>query len=88
MFPLPPEQIRPSQIPDQKGGNLCPETPYPAIKLNHRMVMNTTTRTLIRDIQSKLKNPITKQREFNTDTAVIDYAIKTLHDLLKQQRLL
>ena len=50
--------------------------------------MNTTTRTLIRDIQTKLKNPITKQREFTTDTAVIEYAVKTLHDLLKQQRLL
>ena len=50
--------------------------------------MNTITRTLIRDIQTKIKKPITKQREFTTDTAVIEYAVKTLHDLLKQQRLL
>ena len=50
--------------------------------------MNTTTRILIREIQSKLKNPITKQREFSSDTAVIEYAVKTLYDLLKKQRIL
>ena len=50
--------------------------------------MNTITKTLIRDIQTKIKNPITKQREFSTETVVIEYAVKTLQELLKQRRLL
>ena len=50
--------------------------------------MNTITRTLIREIQTKIKNPITKQREFTTDIAVVEYAVRTLHDLLKKERLL
>jgi len=50
--------------------------------------MNQNTRTLIREIQTKLKSPITKEREFVNDSAVIDYAVKTLHDILKKQRLL
>lgn len=50
--------------------------------------MNSSTRTLIREIQTKLKSPITKEREFADASAVIDYAVKTLYELLKKQRLL
>lgn len=50
--------------------------------------MNTRTRTLIREIQSKIKSPITGQKEFGNEDAVIDYAIKTVYDLMKQQRIL
>ena len=50
--------------------------------------MNSNTRTLIREIQNKLKSPITKEREFSNESAVIDYAIKTVYDLLKKQRLI
>ena len=50
--------------------------------------MNNKTKTLIRDIQSKIRNPITKEKEFANEEAVIDYAIKTIYDLMKKQRLL
>jgi hypothetical protein len=50
--------------------------------------MKNTTRMLIRDIQTKIRNPITKGKEFATEEAVIDYAIKTIYDLMKKQRLL
>ena len=50
--------------------------------------MNNTTRTQIREIQTKIKSPITKEREFANEAAVIEYAIKSLYDLLKKQRLL
>ena len=50
--------------------------------------MNTRTRTLIREIQSKIKSPITGQKEFANEDAVIDYAIKNIYDLMKQQRIL
>jgi len=50
--------------------------------------MNSNTRTLIREIQTKLKSPITKAREFSNESAVIDYAVKNLYDLLKKQRLI
>ncbi len=50
--------------------------------------MNSKTRTLIRDIQNKIRNPITKEKEFPNEDAVIDYAIKTIYDLMKKQRLL
>jgi len=50
--------------------------------------MNQITRTFIREIQTKRKNPITKEREFANESAVIDYAVKTLYDLLKMQRLI
>ena len=49
--------------------------------------MNSSTRTLLREIQAKLKSPITKEREFENESGVIDYAVKTLYDLLKKQRL-
>ena len=50
--------------------------------------MNSKTKTLIRDIQSKIKNPIIKEKEFPNEDAVIDYAVKTVYDLMKKQRLL
>jgi hypothetical protein len=50
--------------------------------------MNNKTRILIRDIQNKIRNPITKEKEFANEEAVIDYAIKTIYDLMKKQRLL
>lgn len=50
--------------------------------------MNSTTRNLIREIQNKLKSPITKERQFSNESALIEYAVKTLYDLLKKQRLL
>jgi hypothetical protein len=52
------------------------------------LVMNNNTRTLIREIQTKLKSPITRDREFSNDSAVIEYAVKNLYDLLKKQRLI
>ena len=50
--------------------------------------MNSKTRTLIRNIQNKIRNPITREREFPTEEAVIDYAVRTIYDLMKKQRLL
>jgi hypothetical protein len=50
--------------------------------------MNNKTRSLIWDIQSKVKNPITKEKEFPNEDAVIVYAIKIIYDLMKKQRLL
>ncbi len=50
--------------------------------------MNTKTRSLIREIQTKLKSPITGQQEFANEDAVIDYAVKTVYDLMKKQRVL
>jgi len=60
-----------------------------SIRILSGVVMNSNTRTLlIREIQTKLKNPITRDREFSNDSAVIDYAVKTLYDILKKQRLI
>ncbi len=50
--------------------------------------MNNNTRTLIREIQTKLKSPITRDREFSNESGVIEYAVKNLYDLLKKQRLI
>ncbi len=50
--------------------------------------MNNKTKQLIRDIQTKTISPITGLREFANEEAVIDYAIKTIYDLMKKQRLL
>jgi hypothetical protein len=50
--------------------------------------MNSKTRTLIREIQSKLKSPITGLKEFSSDDAVIDYAIELVHQQFKKKRLL
>ena len=50
--------------------------------------MNGQTRTQIQEIQRKLKSPITGQKEFINDNAVIEYAIKNLYETLKKQRLI
>jgi hypothetical protein len=50
--------------------------------------MTSKTRNLIREIQAKVKSSVTGQKEFANDDAVIDYAIATVYDQLKKQRLL
>ena len=42
--------------------------------------MNSRTRLLMKEIQSKVKSSVTGRQEFANDDAVIDYAIKTLYD--------
>ncbi len=42
----------------------------------------------MREIQSKLKNQLTEQREFTNENAVIDFAVKQLYDDLKRKRLI
>jgi hypothetical protein len=64
------------------------ETRGDSIWILSGVVMNTNTRTLIREIQTKLKSPITRDREFSNESAVIEYAVKNLYDLLKKQRLI
>jgi len=50
--------------------------------------MNHKTRTLIQDLKSKVKSPITGTNEFANDDAVIDLAVKRLYESLKQQKIL
>jgi len=50
--------------------------------------MTSKTRILMREIQNKVKSTITGQKEFPNDDAVIDYAIKTIYDLMKKQKVL
>ena len=50
--------------------------------------MNSKTRTILREIQLKIKSPITVQKEFINENAVIDYAVKTIYDLMKQQKII
>ena len=50
--------------------------------------MNSKTRTLLREIQLKINSPITGQKEFINENAVIDYAVKTIYDLMKQQKII
>ena len=50
--------------------------------------MTSKTRILMREIQNKVKSPITGQKEFPNDDAVIDYAIKTIYDQMKKQKVL
>lgn len=50
--------------------------------------MNTQTRLQIKEIQRKLKSPTTQKKEFPNDNAVIEFAIKSLYENLKKQRLL
>ena len=58
------------------------------IRVLSGVVMNGQTRTQIQEIQRKLKSPITGQKEFINDNAVIEYAIKNLYETLKKQRLI
>jgi len=50
--------------------------------------MNHKTRSLIQDLKSKVKSPITGNNEFANDDAVIDLAVKRLYESLKQQKIL
>ncbi len=50
--------------------------------------MNSQSRTQIQEILRKLKSPITGQKEFINDNAVIEYAIQHLHDSLKKRQLI
>jgi hypothetical protein len=88
MRPLPTQQVGSGQVPDQEGRMLPQETRSNSIRILSGLAMNNNTRTLIREIQTKLKSPITRDREFSNDSAVIDYAVKNLYDLLKKQRLI
>ena len=88
MRPLPTQQVGSGQVPDQEGRMLPQETRSDPIWILSGVAMNNNTRTLIREIQTKLKSPITRDREFSNDSALIDYAVKTLYDLLKKQRLI
>jgi hypothetical protein len=88
MRPLPTQQVGSGQVPDQEGRMLPQETRSDPIWILSGVAMNNNTRTLIREIQTKLKSPITRDREFSNDSAVIDYAVTNLYDLLKKQRLI
>ena len=46
------------------------------------------TRSLIREIKTKLKSKITGMFEFSTDDAVIDHAVKILYEKLKKDKFL
>jgi len=50
--------------------------------------MTSSTRTLIREILTRLKNQVTEKREFANENAVIDFAVKQLYDELKRRRLI
>ena len=50
--------------------------------------MTSNTKKLIKEIQTKIKSPVTGRNEFANEDAVIDHAIKTTYDLMKKQRLL
>jgi hypothetical protein len=88
MRPLPTQQVGSGQVPDQEGRMLPQETRSNSIRILSRVAMNNNTRTLIREIQTKLKSPITRDSEFSNESAVIEYAVKNLYDLLKKQRLI
>ena len=50
--------------------------------------MNSKTRSLLLEIKSKVKSPITGSSEFPNDDAVLDLAVRRLYESLKQQKLL
>jgi hypothetical protein len=64
------------------------ETRSNSIWLLSGVVMNSQSRTQIQEILRKLKSPITGQKEFINDNAVIEYAIQHLHDSLKKRQLI
>ena len=51
-------------------------------------MIDTKTRSLIREIKTKLKSKITGMFEFSTDDAVIDHAVKILYEKLKKDKFL
>ena len=50
--------------------------------------MNSRTRSLIREIRTKIKSQITGTSEFASDDAVIDVAVTRFYETLKQQKIL
>ena len=64
------------------------ETRSDSIRILSRLAMNAQTRNQIQEIQRKLKSPITGQKEFINDDAVVAYAIKNLYESLKKQHLI
>ena len=51
-------------------------------------MIDPKTRSLIREIKTKLKSKITGMFEFSSDDAVIDHAIKILYEKLKKEKFL
>lgn len=51
-------------------------------------MIDSKTRSLIREIKIKLKSKITGMFEFSSDNAVIDYAVKSLYEKLKKDKFL
>ena len=49
-------------------------------------MIDPKTRSLIREIKTKLKSKITGIFEFSSDDAVIDHAIKILYEKLKKDK--
>ena len=88
MQSLQTQQVRPCEVPDQERRVLPQETRSNTIGVLSGVVMNTQTRLHIKEIQRKLKSPTTQQNEFPNDNAVIEFAIKSLYENLKKQRLL
>jgi hypothetical protein len=50
--------------------------------------MNSKTRSLLYEIKTKVKSPITGSSEFANDDAVLELAVKRLYESFKQQKLL
>ena len=51
-------------------------------------MIDPKTRSLIREIQTKLKSKVTGIPEFQNSDVVIDYAFKSLYDKLKKDKFL
>ena len=88
MFLLPPEQIRSGEVPDQERRIFAKKTRRSPDKIYLELTMNQKTRSLIQELKSKVKSPITGTNEFPNDDAVIDLAVKRLYETLKQQKIL
>lgn len=50
--------------------------------------MNPKTKSYAREIQMKVKNSLTKQKEFASEQEVIDYAVRDLYESLKKNRVI
>ena len=51
-------------------------------------MIDPKTRSLIREIKTKLKSKITGMFEFSSEDAVIDHAVKVLYEKLKKDKFL
>jgi hypothetical protein len=49
-------------------------------------MIDPKTRSMLREIQTKLKSKATGIPEFRNDDAVIDYSVKLLYDKLKKDK--